>query len=95
MAPGETAYDIADREYDEAIRELNDAQNVTISFEDIEFYMRQDARIMDQASLQVVHQQNKIQRIIQHLFPNQPQVYSREYQQQQNNVLMDFLSPPH
>ena len=37
IAPGETASDIADRESDEAIRELHEAQNVTMSEEDTEF----------------------------------------------------------
>ena len=63
----------------------------------MELYMRQDeARRMARASLQDVHQQNPIQRIINYILPNQPQVYSIEnqQQQQQSNGLIYFLSPP-
>jgi hypothetical protein len=96
MAPVETSYDVADREYDEAMREVNDTAIVTISDAEIEFYARQeDVRIMAQAALQDVHQQNPIQSMIQYLFPNRAQVYSREYHQQRHLLnLMDFLSPP-
>ena len=70
-APGETAYDVADREYDEAMREVNDAAIVIISDAEIEFYARQeDARIMAQALLKYVNQQYPIQMITQYLFPN-------------------------
>ena len=44
-----------------------------------------DNRRMAELSLQSVHQQHPIQRIIQYLSPNQPLVYSVEYQQQQQH----------
>ena len=57
MAPGEIAYDVAAREYDEAMRDFNDAAIVTTSDAEIDF---QGARRLAQACLQYVHQQNPI-----------------------------------
>ena len=71
-------------------------KNVQISLQDdFERAVEEDNRRMAQASLQDVHQQNPIQRIMHYRIPNQPQVYSTEcQQQQQNNAFIDFLSPP-
>ena len=75
-----TAWDVANRERDEYLQELYDAQNVAISLEeDFDLARQEDNRLMARLALRSVPQQNPIQLFVQHL--------SNLYQQNSGSML--------